>query len=103
MDERAGPLRVVPGSHLNPADHTLRDIVPYDAKTKPLPGERLVVCQPGDVVVVHCDLLHSGSANTSEAYRYFTTSYLSQPTEVIRADWPAAEGPRDGQFSIEES
>ena len=74
MDGSTGPLRVVPGSHLNPADHTLRDIVPSDAKTQPLPGEQLVHCHAGDVVVLHCDLLHSGSANTSDAYRYFVTS-----------------------------
>ena len=46
-------------------------------------------------MVLHCDALHTGSTNTSSQHRYFVSSYLSQPTHVIRTDFPDAEGPRD--------
>ena len=55
----------------------------------------MVASQAGDVVCLHCDATHSGSANTSDAYRYFVTSYIGQPTRVLRQDWAEAEGPRD--------
>jgi hypothetical protein len=42
MDEISGPLRVVIGSHLESADHTLRDMAPVDSLRSPLPDEQLV-------------------------------------------------------------
>jgi hypothetical protein len=51
MDEAAGPLRVVTGSHLTAADHTLREMVPADSKRAPLPDEQLVRMCPHRIVV----------------------------------------------------
>ena len=69
-------VRVVAGSHVNTAPHNLRQTVPRGHQRAHLPEEEAVPCGAGDVVCVHCDLLHTGSANTAGAYRYFVTSYL---------------------------
>jgi ectoine hydroxylase-related dioxygenase (phytanoyl-CoA dioxygenase family) len=67
----SGPLRVVPGSHL---DYTY---ITEEAHHEPHPNEKLVSLQAGDMVFTHCELLHSGTLNTSGAIRYFISAYFS--------------------------
>jgi ectoine hydroxylase-related dioxygenase (phytanoyl-CoA dioxygenase family) len=69
-DER-GPLRLVPGSHR--AAVTISD----DRRHEPHPDERLVYPCVGDVVITHCNLLHSGTRNLSEASRHFISIYYN--------------------------
>ena len=68
----SGPLRVVPGSHL---DYTM---ISKEAHREPHPNERLVSLEAGDMVYTHCEILHSGTLNTSGAIRYFISAYLSR-------------------------
>jgi len=60
-----GPLRIIPGSHMR----ALR--VAEGAAQEPSQEEILVYPQPGDLVMFHCSLLHSGTANASDDIRYF--------------------------------
>jgi ectoine hydroxylase-related dioxygenase (phytanoyl-CoA dioxygenase family) len=76
MTHTASQVRVVAGSHLNTVPHNLRQALPRGSQRAHLPEEEAVFCGAGDVVCVHCDVLHTGSANTAGAYRYFVTSYL---------------------------
>ena len=68
----SGPLRVIPGSHL---DYTF---IAREAQHDPHPKERLVSLEAGDMVYTHCDLLHSGTLNTSGEIRYFISAYFSR-------------------------
>ncbi|MDV6011205.1 phytanoyl-CoA dioxygenase family protein [Haloechinothrix sp. LS1_15] len=65
MDLKTGPLRVIPGSHRNPVEIATTEL------TEPHSQERIVSCSPGDVVVIHNNLLHSGTHNVSEDERRF--------------------------------
>ena len=65
LTEENGPLRVVPGSH-----RRALGVETGDAQ-KPRADEVLVYPQPGDLVMFHCGLLHSGTANASDDVRYF--------------------------------
>jgi len=66
-----GPLRVVPGSHLDPTSY------PRDLRNQPHPQEKLVRMKAGDVVFVHNGLLHSGTANATDKPRYFFSIYYN--------------------------
>ncbi|MBV7331430.1 phytanoyl-CoA dioxygenase family protein [Chloroflexi bacterium TSY] len=68
----SGPLRAIPGSHL---DYTY---IGKEAHHDPHPNERLVSLEAGDMVYTHCELLHSGTLNTSGAIRYFISIYFSR-------------------------
>jgi len=59
------------GSHL---DYTY---ITEEAHHEPHPNEKLVSLQAGDMVFTHCELLHSGTLNTSGAIRYFISAYFS--------------------------
>jgi ectoine hydroxylase-related dioxygenase (phytanoyl-CoA dioxygenase family) len=72
MTEETGALRVIPGSHL---DYTV--IAPEDDR-KPHPREKLITLEAGDMVFTHCEILHSGSVNTSTEIRYFNSIYLQR-------------------------
>ncbi|HEY2578401.1 MAG TPA: phytanoyl-CoA dioxygenase family protein [Streptosporangiaceae bacterium] len=65
MTDAAGPLRVVPSSH-----RTAR-LLSGDELRTPLPDEALIRTEPGDVVAIHHNLLHSGTSNTSDRDRRF--------------------------------
>lgn len=65
MTDAAGPLRVIPGSHRLPVRLAPTDVA------KPHPDEVMVHCAPGDVVLLHHNLLHSGTRNTSTEERQF--------------------------------
>ena len=54
-----GPLRLLPRSHL-----LVSAIRPED-KHQPAPGEVLLTTQPGDCILLHGNLLHSGTSNVS--------------------------------------
>ncbi|MCQ8771021.1 phytanoyl-CoA dioxygenase family protein [Streptomyces telluris] len=65
MTDDAGPLRVVPGSHRRAVT-----IAP-DALDRPHPEERLLATRPGHLVVIHHNLLHSGSHSVLAEERQF--------------------------------
>jgi hypothetical protein len=71
LDEESGPLRVLAGSHRKPITLT------EEQQTQPQPGERLVHAEPGDVIVTHNGLLHSGSPNRSNKPRYLFSIYYN--------------------------
>lgn len=60
-----GPLRVLPGSHAAPI--TLTDTERYHAH----PHERLLTVDAGDLVLLHHNLLHSGTWNKPDLPRLF--------------------------------
>ena len=72
MNEDTGSLRVIPGSHL---DYTF---IPEAEKKKAHANEKLIRMSAGDMVVTHCELLYSGSLNSSDAIRYFVSIYLQR-------------------------
>lgn len=72
IDDSYGPLRVVPGSH------RLSLIVSREGRTKPRQDELLLYPKRGDVVVTHCQLLHSGTPNISGQPRYFMAANYNQ-------------------------
>ena len=63
LTERSGPLRIIPASHINPVAMSETE------RSKPHPDEELLYLEAGDVVLTHNGLLHSGTANTSNAKR----------------------------------
>ena len=70
MTPQSGPLRVVPGSHL---DYTK---IPEEEQHQPHPREQLLSLKAGDMVFTHHELLHSGTWNISDEYRYFLSIYI---------------------------
>jgi ectoine hydroxylase-related dioxygenase (phytanoyl-CoA dioxygenase family) len=73
MTPESGQLRVVPRSHLSGVPTP----APED-KMRPLPGEQLLDARAGDLVALHCDVLHSTTRNTMHdgSIRYFISTYL---------------------------
>lgn len=65
MTDEVGPLRVIPGSHRE--DRLIADEALYE----PSVDELLVRTEPGDVVAIHHNLLHSGTRNCSSIDRRF--------------------------------
>lgn len=70
MNEETGPLRVIPGSHL---DYTH---IPRENEFEPHPREVFLDLEPGDMVFTHHELLHSGTWNISNQIRYFLSIYV---------------------------
>ena len=64
LTDETGPLRIIPGSHMR----ALR-MSPEEAR-RPHPEEVIVYPRAGDTAVFHCSMLHSGSPNRSNDYRY---------------------------------
>ncbi len=87
MTGESGPLRVVPGSHLD-FSH-----IPAQERNQPHPREVLVELSAGDMVFTHNELLHAGSINTSEHTRYFISAYFQRVglPHRDRFDVPAVE------------
>jgi len=70
LDAATGPLRVIPGSHRRP--------VPTPVHDAPHPEEVLVHARAGDVILIHCNLFHSGTANVSGGPRWFWSAYYNR-------------------------
>ncbi len=85
MTAAVGPLRVLPGSH--------RDRVALEAEqlVSSLPDEVLIDSQAGEAVVIHHNLLHSGSVNTSEDERQFLGHVYTLTS--LRAEDDSFDGP----------
>ena len=64
LTDETGPLRIIPGTHMR----ALR-MSPEEAR-RPHPEEVIVYPRAGDTAVFHCSMLHSGSPNRSNDYRY---------------------------------
>jgi hypothetical protein len=43
---------------------------------RPMPSEALLNAKSGDLVVVHCDTLHSTCVNVAPQARHFISTYL---------------------------
>jgi hypothetical protein len=68
ITDEYGPLRVIPGSHREA-------IVPERTwRHEKRADELLIYPKAGDVVFTHCNLLHSGTPNTSGRLRYFMSA-----------------------------
>ena len=65
MTDDVGPLRVIPRSHR--ADRLIPDAELYE----PIADEVFIHAEPGDVIAVHQNLLHSGTHNTATIDRRF--------------------------------
>lgn len=72
LTEASGPLRVLPGSHILP------QVVDEESRRRPHPDEVLVHAKPGDVILTHNLLIHSGTKNTSGKTRLFFSMYFNQ-------------------------
>lgn len=71
LNEDFGPLRVIPGSHIQPVR------IEDDMVHEPHPDEVLVRMGVGDLVVTHNGLLHSGTHNTADRDRFFFSFYVN--------------------------
>ena len=73
LTDEMGPLRVIAGSHRRPLT-----IAPDD-RSKPHPEETVVHMKPGDTVITHVNLVHSGTPNTSSSgkLRYFFSIFYN--------------------------
>jgi ectoine hydroxylase-related dioxygenase (phytanoyl-CoA dioxygenase family) len=65
MTDAVGPLRIIPRSHREAR------MLRADQLHSVLPDEILVRTEPGDVVAIHHNLLHSATRNTSDHDRRF--------------------------------
>jgi len=70
LDDGLGPLRVIPGSH--------RRVVADPVGDVPHPDEVLIHAKAGDVILIHCNLYHSGTANVSGKPRFFWSAYYNR-------------------------
>jgi hypothetical protein len=73
-----GPLRVIPGSHREPVS------IPEDRLEEPHEDELLLHTSPGDVVLIHHNLLHSGTHSVSDGKRQFLG--IGYNTSAMRHD-----------------
>ena len=71
LTEEFGPLRVIPGSHIDPIRVTDDEIA------QPHPDELVIHMKAGDVVLTHSGLLHSGTSNRSGKRRFFFSVYYN--------------------------
>lgn len=79
-----GPLRVIPRSHRMPLT-----LSPSERKT-PHPKEKLLLMKAGDVVLIHNNLIHSRTPNSSFTDRFYLSilynhCWLKQTTNVDNA------------------
>ena len=81
LTDESGPLRIIPGSHMRAIRMTREE-----AK-RPHPEEVILYPKAGDVAVFHCSMLHSGSANRSDDYRYLFFLTLNHSWLKHRANY----------------
>lgn len=72
LSDDYGPLRVIPGSHIEPV------IITPDEVQRPHARETILHPQAGDLVLTHNGLLHSGTANVMDKPRYFFSIYMNR-------------------------
>ncbi len=65
LTDESGPLRTIPGSHVQPLTMT------SDERAKPHPDEVLLRPGAGDALLIHNNLVHSRSANRSTEDRIY--------------------------------
>ena len=100
MTTETGPLRIVPASHLG-----YPPTPSADDKALPHPHEQLLDAAAGDMIVMHGECIHSGTANTSGRWRpilyqtssagWFTDDF-NFPTASIFEEAEAAAWTQDG-------
>ena len=81
LTDESGPLRIIPGSHMRALRMTREEA------RRPHPEEVIVYPQAGDVAVFHCSMLHSGTANRSNDYRYLFFLTLNHSWLKHRANY----------------
>ena len=88
LTDETGPLRVVPRSHMRAIG------VSPEARRQPHPEEVMVYPKAGDTLVFHCSLLHSGTINVSDDYRYLFFITLQHSWLKHRANYagPVSQG-----------
>jgi len=70
MNKDTGPFRMIPGSHL---DFT---VIEKEQEHDQHPRQRFLELKAGDMVFLHHDVLHTGTWNTSDHYRYFISNFV---------------------------
>jgi ectoine hydroxylase-related dioxygenase (phytanoyl-CoA dioxygenase family) len=70
MNEEPGPFRMVTGSHLEYT--TIDKTHEYEQH----PRQKFLDVKAGDLVILHHELLHTGTWNTSDQYRYLISNFL---------------------------
>jgi hypothetical protein len=85
MTEATGPLRVLPGSHRNGMS-----LQPAQLR-RPQPEEALISSEAGDAVIIHHNLLHSGSVSVSDDERQFLGHVYT--LTCFRAEDDSFDGP----------
>jgi len=70
MNAETGPFRMVPGSHL---DFT---VIPKEQENEQHPRQIFLELKAGDMVFLHHDVLHTGTWNISDQYRYFISNFV---------------------------
>ena len=84
MTAETGPLRIVPTSHLG-----YPPTPSADDKALPHPQEQLLDARAGDMIVMHGECIHSGTANTSGHLRAYISTFVTRvgfPHRVSRHD-----------------
>lgn len=71
LDDRMGPLRVIPRSHRKPLT------IPTHLRAQPHPEEQLIYLRRGDVIVMHNYLVHSRTPNHSNSTRSYLSVYYN--------------------------
>jgi len=69
-------FRVIPGSHKRPLTDQEMDAV-LEESTGPLPGEIIVKCEVGDILLTHALTLHRGACKVGDERK--TLQYVLQP------------------------
>lgn len=64
LNDESGPLRILPGTHMKAISLTKEE------SRQSHPDEVILYPQAGDIAVFHNAMLHSGTANYSNDYRY---------------------------------
>ena len=73
MTAETGPLRIVPASHLG-----YPPTPSADDKALPHPQEQLLDARAGDMIVMHGECIHSGTANTSGHLRAYISTFVTR-------------------------
>ena len=64
LTDENGPLRIIPGSHMKAMSLT------DEERKQPHPDEVILYPKAGDIAVFHNAMIHAGTANYSNEYRY---------------------------------